>query len=48
MKEQDGCKDIAMELPKGMGKTLIGFLIGEFRRRKNKENVLFLWVKSTG
>lgn len=33
---------IALELPTGSGKTLIGLLIGEYRRRKNKEKVLFL------
>ncbi|MGA3674363.1 DEAD/DEAH box helicase family protein [Lysinibacillus agricola] len=35
-------KDVALELPTGAGKTLIGLLIGEFRRRKNKEKVLFV------
>ena len=35
-------KTIALELPTGSGKTLVGLLIGEFRRRKNKEKVLFL------
>lgn len=34
--------NIALELPTGSGKTLIGLLIGEFRRRKNKERILFL------
>lgn len=34
--------NIAMELPTGSGKTLISLLIGEFRRRKNKEKILYL------
>lgn len=35
-------KNVAMELPTGTGKTLIGLLIGEFRRRKFNEKVLYL------
>lgn len=35
-------KTVALELPTGSGKTLVGLLIGEFRRRKNKEKVIFL------
>lgn len=35
-------KTVALELPTGSGKTLVGLLIGEYRRRKNKEKVLFL------
>ncbi|OJD94351.1 hypothetical protein A9485_05710 [Bacillus cereus] len=35
-------KDVALELPTGAGKTLIGLLIGEFRRRKFKEKVVFV------
>lgn len=35
-------KSVALELPTGSGKTLVGLLIGEYRRRKNKEKVLFL------
>lgn len=34
--------DIAIELPTGTGKTLVGFLIGEFRRRAFDERVLYL------
>ncbi|MHB8035491.1 DEAD/DEAH box helicase [Clostridium sporogenes] len=34
--------DIALELPTGSGKTLIGLVIGEFRRRKNGEKVIYL------
>ena len=42
LKEEKDVKDIALELPTGTGKTLIGVLIGEFRRRKNKEKILYL------
>ncbi|WP_251700433.1 DEAD/DEAH box helicase family protein [Sporosarcina luteola] len=35
-------KDVAFELPTGSGKTLIGLLIGEFRRRKNNEKIVYL------
>ncbi|UIN45048.1 DEAD/DEAH box helicase family protein [Bacillus licheniformis] len=35
-------KDVAFELPTGSGKTLVGLLIGEFRRRKNKEKVVYV------
>lgn len=35
-------KNVALELPTGSGKTLIGLLIGEYRRRKNKEIVVYL------
>lgn len=34
-------KDLAIELPTGTGKTLVGLLIGEFRRRR-QERVAFL------
>lgn len=34
--------DVALELPTGSGKTLIGLVIAEFRRRKNSEKVIFL------
>lgn len=34
--------NIALELPTGSGKTLIGLVIGEFRRRKNKEKIVYL------
>ncbi|MEQ8754709.1 MAG: DEAD/DEAH box helicase family protein [Coleofasciculus sp. G1-WW12-02] len=35
-------KDIAIELPTGTGKTLIGLLIAEYRRRVLKERVVYL------
>ena len=40
--ENIGKKTVALELPTGSGKTLVGLLIGEYRRRKNKEKILFL------
>lgn len=35
-------KDLAIELPTGTGKTLVGLLIAEYRRRAFKERVVFL------
>ena len=35
-------KILALELPTGSGKTLVGLLIGEFRRRQNKEKIIYL------
>src|SRR4051794_32252708 len=41
--EQDvGQADIALELPTGTGKTLIGLLIAEWRRQARSERVLYL------
>ena len=40
-----GKKTVALELPTGSGKTLVGLLIGEYRRRKNKEKILFLFFE---
>ncbi|MBC8137885.1 MAG: DEAD/DEAH box helicase family protein, partial [Fibrella sp.] len=34
--------DVALQLPTGSGKTLVGLLIAEWRRRKFRERVLFL------
>lgn len=34
--------DVALQLPTGSGKTLVGMLIAEWRRRKYKEKVLYL------
>jgi superfamily II DNA or RNA helicase len=33
-------KDVAVELPTGSGKTLVGMLIGEYRRRATGERVV--------
>ncbi len=35
-------KDVALQLPTGSGKTLVGLMIAEWRRRKFKERVLYL------
>jgi hypothetical protein len=35
-------KDLALELPTGTGKTLVGLLIAEYRRRVLKERIVFL------
>jgi hypothetical protein len=35
-------RDIALELPTGSGKTLVGLLIGEYRRIVNGERILYL------
>lgn len=37
-----GKKDVAVELPTGSGKTLVGMLMGEYRRRAFGERVVFL------
>lgn len=35
-------KDVALELPTGSGKTLVGLLIGEFRRITEGERVVYV------
>jgi len=35
-------KDVALQLPTGSGKTLVGLLIAEWRRRKNNEKIVYL------
>ena len=35
-------RDVAIELPTGSGKTLVGLIIGEYRRRKRGEQVVFV------
>ncbi|MEH6575650.1 MAG: DEAD/DEAH box helicase [Amphritea sp.] len=35
-------KDVALQLPTGSGKTLVGLLIAEWRRRKNREKIVYL------
>jgi superfamily II DNA or RNA helicase len=34
--------DVALHLPTGSGKTLVGLLIAEWLRRKNHERVVYL------
>ena len=34
--------DVALQLPTGSGKTLVGLLIAEWRRRKYRERVVYL------
>ena len=34
--------DVALQLPTGSGKTLVGLLIGEWRRRKFGQRVVYL------
>lgn len=34
--------DVALQLPTGSGKTLVGLLIAEWRRRKNSEKIVYL------
>lgn len=36
------CMDVALQLPTGSGKTLVGLLIAEWRRRKYRERVVYL------
>lgn len=40
--ENEDKQDIAFELPTGTGKTLIGLLIGEYRRKKHNERIVYL------
>lgn len=35
-------KDVALQLPTGSGKTLVGLLIAEWRRRKFREKIIYL------
>jgi hypothetical protein len=39
--EAQTASDVALQLPTGSGKTLVGLLIGEWLRRKNQERVVF-------
>ena len=38
----DTVKDVALQLPTGSGKTLVGLLTGEWLRRKNQERIIYL------
>lgn len=40
--EAEHLSDVALQLPTGSGKTLVGLLIAEWRRRKNKEKIVYL------
>lgn len=40
--EAIGLTDVALQLPTGSGKTLVGLMIGEWRRRKFRERVVYL------
>lgn len=42
MKQALGESDVALQLPTGSGKTLVGTMIGEWRRRKFEERVVYL------
>lgn len=42
MELESNNKDISLELPTGSGKTLVGMIIGEFRRRRAGDKVLYL------
>lgn len=41
-KHYEQLADIALELPTGTGKTLVGLLLGEYRRRKYNQRVVYL------
>src|SRR5690606_31405242 len=38
----DNTSDVAIELPTGAGKTLVGLLLGEFARRRDEKRVVYL------
>lgn len=40
--EEVDARDVALQLPTGSGKTLVGLLIAEWLRRKNQERVVYL------
>lgn len=40
--EAENLSDVALQLPTGSGKTLVGLLIAEWRRRKNNEKIVYL------
>jgi Rad3-related DNA helicase len=41
-REAENDADVAFQLPTGSGKTLVGLLLAEWRRRKNEERVVYL------
>jgi superfamily II DNA or RNA helicase len=46
-REAEHHPDVAFQLPTGSGKTLVGLLLGEWRRRKNEERVVYFVSDST-
>ncbi|STX39310.1 DEAD/DEAH box helicase [Legionella feeleii] len=40
--EAEDKSDVALQLPTGSGKTLVGLLIAEWRRRKHQEKIVYL------
>ena len=40
--KKENCSDLALELPTGSGKTLVGLLIAEWKRRKYKQKCVYL------
>lgn len=40
--EAQNAPDVALQLPTGSGKTLVGLLIAEWRRRKYKEKIVYI------
>lgn len=44
---KSSASDIALELPTGAGKTLVGLLIAEFRRRANGSRTAYLSRRSS-
>jgi hypothetical protein len=40
--EADNSPDVALQLPTGSGKTLVGLLIAEWRRRKYNEKIVYI------
>ncbi|MFL2075450.1 DEAD/DEAH box helicase family protein [Marinilactibacillus psychrotolerans] len=45
-KENYSKSDIALELPTGSGKTLVGLLIAEYRRRKENKRVVYVCLNN--
>jgi len=41
-KDKKTASDVGIELPTGSGKTLVGLLIGEWRRRTMGQRILYL------
>src|SRR5205814_1746675 len=41
-RDHETTRDVALELPTGMGKTLVGLVLAEYRRRKVEDRVVYL------